>query len=225
MSLNQTNAGGNTMSSIMGLVSTAQEKWNSSGANEAVGQFSQNIPESTKQYIGSVFKRDHIRSITVYFGIGEDRPFYFEKTPSLLLERLRHNVTFFYLNYLLLTGVLFCLTLLISPSAIIGMGILALAWMWVIRASQSGSLSISGIQIPQRTASIVMAMISVFVLLWLLSGIFWWTLASSGFLIAVHAIMRDASMHKDLEDAVPMEGDLHMGGEDASFLNNNGNAV
>jgi len=132
------------------FIPNSQEKWNSSGANEAVGKFSQNIPDSTKQYIGSVFKRDHIRSITVYFGIGEDRPFYFEKTPSLLLERLRHNVTFFYLNYLLLTGVLFCLTLLISPSAIIGMGLLALAWMWVIRASQSGSLSISGKQLGAR---------------------------------------------------------------------------
>lgn len=77
-----------------------------------------------------------------------------------------------------------------------------------------------GIEIPQRTATIGMAIASVFILLWLLSGIFWWTLASSGFLIAVHAFLRDASMHKDLEDAVAMEGDLHLGGEDASFLNN-----
>ena len=61
-----------------------------------------------------------------------------------------------------------------------------------------------------------MAIISVFALLWLLSGIFWWTLASSGFLIAVHAFLRDASMHKDMEDAVAMEGDLP---EDAAFLN------
>jgi len=80
----------------------------------------------------------------VYFGIGEERPFYVEKTPSLLVERLRHNVTFFYLNYMLLTAVLFCLTLLISPSAIIGIALLAAAWMYVIKASQSGSLSIGG---------------------------------------------------------------------------------
>lgn len=66
-----------------------------------------------------------------------------------------------------------------------------------------------------------MAILSVFVLLWLLSGIFWWTLASSGFLCLLHAFLRDASMHKDLEDAVAMEGDLNFGGEDASFLNNN----
>jgi hypothetical protein len=122
----------------------SQEKWNSSGANEAMGQFSSHIPDSTKQYFGSVLKREHLRSLTVYFGIGEERPFYLEKNPSLLIERLRHNITFFYLNYMIVTGILFCLTLLVHPSAIIGMGLLAMAWMWVARASQSGSLSISG---------------------------------------------------------------------------------
>jgi hypothetical protein len=64
-----------------------------------------------------------------------------------------------------------------------------------------------------------MAGISAFVLLYLLSSIFWWTLFSSGFLVAVHAFLRDASMHKDMDDAVDMAGDLHLG-EDASFLNN-----
>jgi hypothetical protein len=72
--------------------------------------------------------------------------------------------------------------------------------------------------IPQTTATIGMAIISVFVLLYLLSGIFWWALLSSGVLVAVHAFLRDASMHKDLDDAVDMHGDLNLG-EDASFLN------
>jgi hypothetical protein len=74
------------------------------------------------------------------------------------------------------------------------------------------------LNIPQKTATIGMAILSVFVLLYLLSGIFWWTLLSSGFLVAVHAFLRDASMHKDLDDAVDMHGDLNLG-EDASFLN------
>jgi hypothetical protein len=72
--------------------------------------------------------------------------------------------------------------------------------------------------IPQTTATIAMAIVSVFVLMYLLSGIFWWALMSSGFLVAVHAFLRDASMHKDLDDAVHMDGDLNLG-EDASFLN------
>jgi len=209
-----------TMSSLMGMMSSAKEKWNSSGANEAMGRVSASIPDSTKNYVGSLFKREHLRGIAVFFGIGEERPFYVEKTPSLLVERLRHNITFFYLNYMILTGVFFCLTLLISPSAIIGIGLLALAWMWVIKASQSGSLTISGINIPQKTATLAMGVISIFVLLYLLSSIFWWTLFSSGFLIAVHAFLRDASMHKDMDDMVAMEGDLHLGeGEDDAFLN------
>ena len=126
------------------VISYRKEKWDSSGANEAVGRVSASIPESTKNYVGSLFKREHVRGITVFFGIGEERPFYVEKAPSLLVERLRHNITFFYLNYMILTAVFFCLTLLISPSAIIGIGLLAVAWMWVIKASQSGSLTISG---------------------------------------------------------------------------------
>ena len=72
--------------------------------------------------------------------------------------------------------------------------------------------------IPQTTATIGMAILSVFVLLYLLSGIFWWALLSSGVLVAVHAFLRDASMHKDLDDAVDMHGDLNLG-EDAAFLN------
>lgn len=63
-----------------------------------------------------------------------------------------------------------------------------------------------------------MAIASAFALIYVLSNIFWWTLFSSGLLVAVHAFLRDASMHKDLDDAVAMEGDLNLG-EDAAFLN------
>jgi hypothetical protein len=195
-----------------------------------------------------MFKREHLRGPGVFFGIGEERPFYVEKTPSLLMERLRHNATFFYLNYFALTCLLFCLTLLVSPSAIIGIAILAGAWLWLVKASQDGHLRIgskcwrkylcwnrfvlrqwmgeltpfatwliSGISIPQKTAVIIMGGISVFALMYLLTNIFWWTLFSSGFLVSIHAFLRDASMHKDMDDVVAMEGDLHLG-EESAFL-------
>ena len=68
-----------------------------------------------------------------------------------------------------------------------------------------------------------MAVISFFVLMYLLTNIFWWTLFSTGLLVAIHAFLRDASMHKDMDDVVTMQGDLNLG-EDASFLNGS-NAV
>ncbi|GKY93408.1 hypothetical protein MPSEU_000308400 [Mayamaea pseudoterrestris] len=208
----------NAMSSVLGLYSSAKEKWDASGANEAVGRLNASIPDSTRTLVSSMFKREHLRSVSVVFGLGEERPFYVEKTPSLLVERLRHNMVFFYLNYMFITAILFCLTLLISPGAIIGIGLLAMAWVALIRASQSGSLRIGSISIPQKTATIGMGGVSIFVLLYILSNIFWWTLFSSGFIVAAHAFLRDASMHKDLDDAVAMEGDLNLG-EDAAFLN------
>jgi hypothetical protein len=113
-----------------------------------LGKMSSSIPQGTKDYIGTasktIFNREHIRPVTVFFGVGEERPFYIEKSPSLLIARLRHNATFFYLNYMLMFAVLFMLTLFISPSAIIGIGLLGLAWIYVVRASQDGELKFYG---------------------------------------------------------------------------------
>ena len=91
-----------------------------------------------------LFNRQSIRSPTVFFGMGEERPFYTEWTPTLLTERLRHNSQFFFLNYMILTGVLFVLTVVVSPSALIGMALLGVGWMSVIKATQEGSMSIKG---------------------------------------------------------------------------------
>lgn len=139
---------------------------------------------------------------------------------------------------------LFCLTMITSPSAIIGLGLLGFAWMAVIKATSEGSvqfkgtrliatsfysasnknlltaypLPLVGITITQKQASIGMGAFTALALIWLLSHIFWWTLSTSGFLTGVHMLLRDASMHKDEEDKVEMSGDLAMS-EEASFLN------
>jgi hypothetical protein len=200
-----------------------KEKWDSSGANEAFGRINASIPQGTKDYLSTttstLFNRQSLRSVTVTFGIGEERPFYIEKSPALLASRVRHNVSFFYLNYMVVTAILFLLTVLISPTAILGIGILAVAWMYVIRQSSSGQLQIASVSISQTNATIGMGGLSVVVLFWLLSGIFWYALFSSGFLVLAHAVTRDASMHQDDKDAVDMVGEV---GEDAAFLGNVG---
>jgi hypothetical protein len=48
------------------------------------------------------------------------------------------------LNYAAVTVVLFGLTLLISPSAIIGIGLLGFAWLGLIRATAEGSIVVKG---------------------------------------------------------------------------------
>jgi hypothetical protein len=119
-----------------------KEKWDSSGANEAMGRVSASIPDSTKQYVGTIFRRDQLRTPAIFFGIGEERGFYVEKNISLLVERLRHNITFFYLNYFLMTILLFCLTVITSPTTLILVGIWAAGCMWFIRASSNGTLAL-----------------------------------------------------------------------------------
>ena len=193
---------------------TSKEKWDASGGNEALGRVTASIPESTKNMVGSMFKREHFRGPTVFFGFGEERAFYVEKIPSLLVDRLKHNFMFFYLNYMVIAAILFCVMLLTSPTAIIGLVILIGVWFWLVRATQEGSIRINAsISIPQKTAVLIMGGITVFVLIYILKGIFWWTLFWSGLLIVIHALLRDASMHKDMDDAVAMEGDFTISGQ------------
>jgi len=214
-----------TLNTFASVVNSAKEKWNSSGANDSVSKFSASIPDSTKDYIsqttGQLFSRERLRTFSVCFGIGEERPFYIEKNPSLLIARIKHNVQFFYLNYLLLSALFFVLTMFVTPSAIIGIALLGAAWAYVIKATQSGSLKIGSFAVSQTQATIVMGIVSAFVMIWILSGVFWWTLFSSGFLTITHASFRDASMHQDGEDQVTMVGEVEPTsptGEQAAFL-------
>eukprot|EP00536_Pseudo-nitzschia_multiseries_P008724 jgi/Psemu1/319461/estExt_fgenesh1_pm.C_2270002 len=210
------------MNTLAGVMNTAKQKWDSSGANEAVSKLSASIPDSTKVFLsqttGQLFTREKLRSVTVCFGIGEERAFYVEKTPSLLVARVKHNVQFFYLNYLFLMAVLFGLTLFVTPSAIIGIALLAMGWAYVIRASVNGSFKIGSFSVSQTQATVVMGVITAFSLVWILSGVFWWALGSSGFLTVLHACLRDASMHQDGEDQVTMVGEVEQPGEQAAFL-------
>jgi len=223
MNTNTVNSGNTAaMGTLVGVMNSAKEKWDASGANEAMSNFSASIPDSTKDYIsqttGQLFTRERLRSISVCFGIGEERPFYVEKTPSLLIARIKHNARFFYLNYLVLLAVLFGLTLFVTPSAILGIALLAAAWVYVVRTSKSGSLKLGSFTITQTQATIAMAIVTGFTLIWILSGVFWWALGSSGCLTVLHAALRDASMHQDGEDQVTMVGEVTPAGEQAAFL-------
>mmetsp|Transcript_16578 Transcript_16578/g.34658 ORF Transcript_16578/g.34658 Transcript_16578/m.34658 type:complete len:186 (+) Transcript_16578:76-633(+) len=136
------------LTAITTASSSIKNAWESSGGSTALSNIQANLPQGTQDYISDakskIFNRKQLRSPTVFFGIGEEKPFYFERVPSLITERLKHNISFFYLNYILITGILFCLTLLISPSAIIGIGLLGFAWMAVIRATAEGSMRVKG---------------------------------------------------------------------------------
>merc|ERR1712183_996917 len=155
-----------TLNKFANVVKSAKEKWNSSGANEAVSKFSASIPDSTKDYFsqttGQLFSRERLRTVSICFGIGEERPFYVEKNPSLLIARINHNLQFFFLNYLLLSAIFFVLTLFVTPSAIIGIALLGASWAYVIKATQSGSLKIGSFAVSQTQATIVMGIISAF---------------------------------------------------------------
>jgi hypothetical protein len=129
------------------------------------------IPQGTQDYLSTtsqqLFNRQKLRSVTICFGIGEERPFYIEKAPSLIAARLKHNTQFFFLNYMVLTALLFCLTMLTSPLTLMGLGLLAALWMLVIRQTQSGSMVVYGKRfscshLPPWTGACIFVSLAVF---------------------------------------------------------------
>ncbi|GMH65597.1 hypothetical protein TrVE_jg9485 [Triparma verrucosa] len=209
-----------TASAIFGsLGSSIQSKWASSSGPTHVSKITSSLPDSVKSRASTLtstyFNMRYFRSPKVYLGMGEDKPFYVETNVGLNVDRVKHNLTYFYLNYIFLTFLLFALTLMISPSSLISIAILAFAWFYVLKVTADDGYSIGGVVVTQKVATAVMGVITVLCLTYVLSSIFWWTLCTSGFCIAGHSLFRDASMHKDEADHVEMSGDL----EEAPFLN------
>jgi len=217
--MDQNSSNANALTALTGAWSNVKQKWSESSAPGYVDQISQQIPQETKDMISEtrakVFNPDHIRSPKAYLGIGEDRPFYVESNPSLLMGRVKHNLQYFYLNYILVGCILFVLTLLVSPTSIVGMVLLGAAWFYVLKVTESGSVTIRGATIPQKPVLVVMAVISFFVLSYILSSVFWYTACMSFICAGGHSIFRDSTLLQDEDDKVNMEGDL---GEDSAFL-------
>jgi len=206
----------NTLSSLGG---TIKQKWGESAGPQITSDIGSRLPENFKANVATLSNRyfdpRNVRSPRVYLGMGEERPFYLETNPSLIADRIRHNLSFFYLNYTMVIVLLFALTLMISPSSLISIAILALLWAYSMKLTENGYMLFGRIHISNRQTVMVMGVITIFCLFYVLSSVFWWTLFSSGFCVFGHGLTRDASMHKDQEDHVEMSGDL----EEAPFLN------
>ena len=108
-------------------------------------------------------------------------------------------MVFFYLNYLGIMAVIFILTALltiISPSTLFIIGVLAIAWLLIIRATKGGQLKIKGITISRKTMTLIMMIISGLTGFYLLADVFWMALAPSVCVSTIHALTRDASETK-----------------------------
>ena len=146
-------------------------------------------------------------------GIGEEKPFYLETNPSLVLDRLRSNFSFFYLNYIILSVILLATAIMISPTSLLSIALLGGLWFYVMKVTQDG-YTIAGVQISNKVATFSMTVVTVLCLVYFLSSVFLWTFSTTALCVFSHSALRDSNSHRDDNDAVEMTGDL----EEARFL-------
>mmetsp|Transcript_48485 Transcript_48485/g.58698 ORF Transcript_48485/g.58698 Transcript_48485/m.58698 type:complete len:183 (-) Transcript_48485:181-729(-) len=147
-----------------------------------------------------LFSADKVRSFSIYFGIGDQRPYFVETNGPLIGARIKHNMSFFYLNYLAQSGFFFALSILFSPGSLLEIGILALVWIVLMRLTVDGVLNLGCFTVTRKVVSVGMTALSAIVLLYVLANVFWWALSTSIFFMMVHAVLRDASKYKDTSD-------------------------
>ncbi|CAB9525742.1 expressed unknown protein [Seminavis robusta] len=105
-------------------------------------------------------------------------------SPALLVPRIQTNFAIFYVNYFRLTVYFVLSALLISPSAILGVGSLAILWWPVIQCNKHDEQKL-------KRGVVVAVLVSCFVLFYLLQRVFWWIVWTATTVILVHASLRD----------------------------------
>lgn len=171
-------------------------------AKQTMNQVSGAMPAEAKSAIQSakehIWDSDELRSLSMFFGIGESNTFSIAINPTILCPRLKNNLFFFYLNYILLTAIVFCVILLatvLNPTSLIMLGALGLGWFVVLQATSEGSATMGPIEVSRKVACGIMVIISLFVAFFLVKDIFFVTIGSGVCLSFVHALLRDATPH------------------------------
>lgn len=173
------------------------------------------VSQETKDYIsestGNIINKKYFRSIKEFFGIGEEKPFYLEKEKALIYERVQKNFNYFYLNYGALAVILFCTSIFFNLGNVFHLIGLAIAWAVVIKLTASGSFTFKNFSVTQKEASVIMAVISFFVLLSILKDAFWYAFFTSGVIMGVHALLRDTTSLIGDQPGFTVPGDVGEG--------------
>lgn len=179
------------------------------------------VSQDTKDYIsettGDIINVKYFRSFKEFFGIGEEKPFYLEKEKALIYERVQKNFNYFYLNYGTLAVILFCTSIFFDLGNIFHLVALAIAWAVVIKFTASGSFTFKNFSVSQKEATVVMTVISFFVLLSILKDAFWYAFFTSGVIMGVHAVLRDTTSLIGDQPGFAIPGDV---GEGSKLLIN-----
>merc|ERR1712098_94415 len=114
------------------------------------------------------------------------------------MTRLKQNLQVYKPNYILGAMLLFCLTIITSPSLLIGFLFIAAVWFFVLGQDEKEGeevTKIGPIALNRKTKFYLMAPITFLFLMWWCASAFTWTLILSTMTSAGHAIFHKTPAH------------------------------
>jgi len=169
-------------------------------ANETLNKASAAVPQETKDLLRNaknrILENDKLRSFSSFVGKGEQSAFSLTVQPGILCPRLKKNILYFYLNYILIAAIVMVITLLatmLNPKTIISVAVLLLAWFFVLQSTADGGMKLGSSTVSRKNATSVMMVITAIVLFFVVKGVFFVTLTSASVIALIHALLRDSS--------------------------------
>eukprot|EP00555_Chaetoceros_dichaeta_P002283 CAMPEP_0198252182 /NCGR_PEP_ID=MMETSP1447-20131203/2744_1 /TAXON_ID=420782 /ORGANISM="Chaetoceros dichaeta, Strain CCMP1751" /LENGTH=220 /DNA_ID=CAMNT_0043937351 /DNA_START=122 /DNA_END=784 /DNA_ORIENTATION=+ len=173
-------------------------------ANQTYNDVSAKIPQGTKDFLSSaknkVLDNDNLRSFSVFLGTGEESAYQVVCNPTVLCGRLKDNILFFYLNYILvaaLVTIIALLALMINPATIIMVLIIGVCWSAALTLTSGEGLVLcnDSLTITRKTATTILTIITAVVMFFMVQKVFVITSSSSAVLACFHGMLRNATEH------------------------------
>lgn len=160
----------------------------------------------------SSFRIEHLRPASEFLGTDKDemKPFSVPGTYGQATVRIQKNLSYFRINYLILTACIAVVTVLTSPLTLLCIGIICGSWYYgrhiilpYIRdpALSNQEIRIFGVLTTPKNVLIGMCGISILLAAVILRTILTWTLSLSAVTILAHASFRDPINTRDEVDS------------------------
>lgn len=172
-----------------------KRKWSESHGPDAMEWVSSKIPKETKdsftKWSERFFDPVNLRSLQVFCGTGEQRPFYIKRGEFRQIRtRVSLNLKFFYLNYVAIAasvlGVAF-----VTSSAVLVLIFLLGVWALALKLTKGGSLAVRDFVFPRKAVLLVLGVCTTFIVSGIMAALVSTTAFVSAIIAGGHALLRD----------------------------------
>ncbi|CCI41670.1 unnamed protein product [Albugo candida] len=171
------------------------------------------VPKSAiqrvKQNVQELIKLRNVRGISLFFGLGEEKPFNMPEK-SVVMSRLRKNMLFFATNYALVAMAVGSIAIMLNPFFLFVLLCLGGFWFYVLNLpvseSPDNTTVVFGREITPEQRRLGMITVSFLVIIIFGGSVLFTIFGASTALSCAHGLLRDCPVNRDDDELGFLQG-------------------